>query len=349
MIRLSQKVVETIVSQAFRDAGVRDEHVPFVVEGLLYASMRGIDSHGIRLGPTYLREIDGGRAVACPTLSWTERTPGVRCLDAGAALGMVAGRVAVRATEELAQRCGVGAVSVTNSNHFGAAGYYARTLAERGLVGIAMSNSDALVAPFGGTKPLWGTNPLSIAAPGAHGEIACLDMATSQTSYTKVRLAVRDQANVPRGWVYGQTGHTLEGIIEAGDISALAPLGGYKGHGLAMMVSVLCALLGNAPFDWDLTTLYEPPYDAPRKISHFFLGLDPRAFGHPNHVCGRVTELMNHVRNQPAASECSVRCPGDLEEEAMRDRSENGIPIPDDIFDWLRESDRDGTMASVRN
>jgi LDH2 family malate/lactate/ureidoglycolate dehydrogenase len=118
-----------------------------VAKALVQTSLRGIDTHGISLFPTYVRELDGGRAAAAPVMTWRGEGKALCLLDAGGALGVVAGHVAADGAVRIAKQHGLGAVAVRNSNHFGAAGAHALRMADQGALGLCLSNSDALVSP----------------------------------------------------------------------------------------------------------------------------------------------------------------------------------------------------------
>jgi ureidoglycolate dehydrogenase (NAD+) len=305
-----------------------EEHVGFVVDGLIETSLRGIDSHGVRLFPVYLAELDGGRSKARPELRW--RGGGaMRLLDAGHALGLVAGRVAADEAVRLAREFGVGAVAVGNSNHFGAASCHTLAMARQGAVGIAMSNSDALVAPAGGRLPLFGTNPLAVAALGDDGELFCADFATSQAAYSKVKRRLERGEPLPAGWALTADGRDA-GASEPGEaIAALQPLGGHKGQCLGMLVEMLCCLLAGMPLDHELAHLYAPPFDVPRQVSHLLLALDVASFADPAAFRARLAGWLALVRAQPAAGGGRVMAPGDPERETERQRRQE-VPLDDD-------------------
>ncbi len=337
MTRVSADKLAVVMRAALAGRGVSAEHAELVVGGLIGASLRGIDSHGVRLFPVYLAELDGGRARARPRLDWSPAGAAGRRLDAGGALGLVAGTLAGREAVALARRQGVAAVSVVNSNHFGAASIFTIEMARAGAVGICCSNADALTAPFDGTRPLFGTNPLSVAALGDDGELFCLDMATSQRSLSQIlgRLA-RGEPVPPRCAVRGD-GSDAAGAGSADDFVALQPLGGYKGHGLAMAIALLSALLGDMPLDHELSHFYSPPFDAARRVSHLFLALDVASFVDPEVFRRRLTEYLRHVRRQPPVTNGAVRAPGDLEAIAHRDRIAHGVPLTAEELARFRE------------
>jgi LDH2 family malate/lactate/ureidoglycolate dehydrogenase len=291
----------------------------------------------VRLFPVYLRELDGGRACADPRLVWSRAGTAGRRLDAGGALGLVAGTIASREAAELARQHGVAAVSVGGSNHFGAASTFTIEMARAGAVGVCFSNADALTAPFGGTGPLFGTNPLSVAALGEDDELFCLDMATSQLSFSQVKARLARGEPLPAGCALRSDGGDAAGARSSDEVVALQPLGGYKGHGLAMAVGLVCALLGEMPFDHELSHFYAPPFDAGRRVSHLFVALDVASFVAPEAFRRRLSEYLAHVRSQPAVAGGAVRAPGDLEAIARRDRIARGIPLDEDVVDALRE------------
>jgi LDH2 family malate/lactate/ureidoglycolate dehydrogenase len=314
--RVSAEELAGRMHGALAARGVPAEHAAFVVDGLLEASLRGIDTHGVRLFPTYLAELDGGRSRAVPELRWSGER-GARRLDAGGALGLVAGRLAADEAVRLARDFGTGAVSVGNSNHFGAASVYTLAMAREGMLGLAFTNSDALVAPHGGTRPAFGTNPIAMAVGGAGDDLFSADFATSQVSYSKVKHHRAQGLPLEPGWV-----------VEGED--ALKPLGGHKGQCLGMMVEILCAVVAGMPFDAELSHLYAPPYDAPRRVAHFFLALDVAAFRPAAAFRDELSRLLAAVRNEPAQAGKRVLAPGDLEAESAAERRREGIPLDGD-------------------
>jgi ureidoglycolate dehydrogenase (NAD+) len=308
-----------LMTEALSRRGLSAEHAAYVVDGLLETSLRGVDTHGVRLFPTYLAELDGGRSQANPELRWSgERA--ARVLDAGNALGLVAGRVAADEAVRIAREHGVGAVSVRDSNHFGAAAVYTLAMARQGVIGLAFTNSDALVAPRGGTRPVFGTNPISMAAQGIGDDLFCADFATSQVSYSKVKHHRAHGLPLEPGWV-----------VE-GEETVLQPLGGHKGQCLGMMVEILCALLAGMPLDAELSHLYTPPFDEPRRVAHLFIALDVAAFRAPGAFREGLSRLLAEVRAEPAVAGARVVTPGDLEAETAARRRRLGVPLEED--DW---------------
>jgi ureidoglycolate dehydrogenase (NAD+) len=317
--RVSAEELDRLMRRALLRRGVAEEHAGWVAESLVQTSLRGIDTHGVRLFPTYLSELDGGRSVAQPHMRWLGEARAARVLDAGNALGLVAGRAASGEAVRLARENGIGAVAVRSSNHFGAASVYTLEMARQGLLGLAFSNSDALVAPFHGQRPVFGTNPISLAVGGQGDDLFCADFATSQTSYSKVRHRRQQGLPLEPGW--------------AGEGDVLLPLGagsGHKGQCLGMMVEILCAVLAGMPLDHELSHLFDAPWNEPRQVSHLFLAFDLAAFREPGAVRADLSRLMRIVRDQPAAPGERVLVPGDPEAEVAAERLRQGIPLTEE-------------------
>ncbi len=298
-----------------RSLGLCNEHARDVAETLVATSLWGIDTHGVRLLPTYVRELEGGRANKRPLFRISGTLPSAGVFHADNALGVVAANAAMREAIRRASSTGIAALAVRDSNHFGAAGYYARLAARHDQIGLVFSNSDALVAADGGQEAINGTNPIAMAAPGLNDDGFFLDMATSEFAYSRLLSA--------RGIAAGAAHRPRE---------ALPPLGGYKGQGLGTMVQILCALLASMPFDTKLTHLYEPPYDSPRQISHFMVAIELHAFVAVDRFRSRVTELLERFRLGTPIRSSSLIVAGDLEAESQRKRSMSGIPL--DESEW---------------
>jgi ureidoglycolate dehydrogenase (NAD+) len=342
MRRIGAEILERAFVRTLRARGLSPDHADWVAQALVQTSLRGVDTHGIALFPTYLRELDGGRAAAAPVMRWSGEGKAICVLDAGGALGVVAGCVAADAAVRLARQHGLGAVAVRNSNHFGAAGAHSLRMADQGVLGLCLSNSDALVAPFGGLAPVFGTNPLSVALRGHGDELLCVDMATSQSSYTRIKQRRQHGQAIEPGWAIDRDGRDSS---ETGDVAALQPLGGYKGQCLSMVVELLCTLVTGSPWDHELSHLYEPPYDAPRHVGHLLIAIDVAQLDGGAGFADRLGGWLSAIRLQPGAGGGAVRVPGDLERAASVERGRDGIPIDLDLLRTLHQLTEEPALA----
>ncbi|MGV9883803.1 Ldh family oxidoreductase [Streptomyces sp. NPDC003006] len=325
--RIGADTARRIVLSALAERGVDDAARAAVADALVETSMRGIDTHGLRLLPRYLDDLAQGIANARPEIRIIRETGPSALLDADAALGVVAGAAGVRAAVRRAGEHGVAAVVVRNSNHFGAASLYSRAMAGAGMVGWAMTSASSRVAPYNGRGPLFGTNPVSVAAGQGDGEFA-LDMATSEVCLGEIRERGRRGLPLDPGWATAADGR---GTREASEVAALSPLGaGYKGQGLAMVVTLMTAVLADGPLDWELDHMDQAAPGRGRGVAHFLLCLDPAAFGGRDAFEGRLRDLVHTTRGAPAAGSEPVLCPGDPERLQESGAARDGIPLDPD-------------------
>jgi ureidoglycolate dehydrogenase (NAD+) len=311
--------VRDVAVRALRDRGVTtaDE----IVAVLLETSRYGVHTHGIRLLAAFLDELERGVAQpgARPTIT-ADTGPVVR-LDAGDALGVAAALHATTLVIERAGRYGVGVVGVRHSNHFGAAGAYARRIAAAGLAGIVTTAAAARVAPFGGIDPFFGTNPIAI----AYGDDFCLDMATSQVCFNEIKARRAAGSRLAPGWAVDATGH---GTDDPAHAVALSPLGGYKGQGLAMAVTVLTSVLVGGALDPEMEHIGQSRPGRGRDVTHLLIALDPAALGGREQAQESMRRLVAAVHDAtPADPENPVLVPGDPQREHARRQQATGLEV----------------------
>ena len=324
---ISEEAARLLTQIALREAGVPTKPATDVADALVDTSLRGIDTHGLRLLPQYLDELATGVANAAARIHVIRDRGAGLLMDADGALGILAGLTAARTAGERARAFGVAAVGVRNSNHFGAASVYTRRLARDGLVGIAVTSAASRVAPYGGVEPLFGTNPISLAAGSQDrgGDEFALDMATSQVCFGEIKQRRAQGRPLGNGWVTDTNGHPT---TEPDEAYALSPLGGYKGQGLAMAVTLLGSVLTGAPPDWQLSQVGDGKPGQGRGVGHFLLALDPSAFAGQRDFSAGLTELLGTVRAAtPAIGDQPVLAPGDPQRAHERERRRDGIAL----------------------
>jgi ureidoglycolate dehydrogenase (NAD+) len=316
------------VESALLAAGAAEDPAQSVARALAGASLRGVDSHGVRLLPHYCRVVQGGRINGAPRLSIERPSPAVAVVDADNGFGHHASYAAITEGVDLARTNGIAAVSVINSSHFGAAGCYVLEAAEQGFVALGFSNSDSLVLPHDGTQPFHGTNPLAFAAPVMGERPFLLDMATSIVPWNRIQDYRTKGLKVPE-----DTGVDAMGQMttDPEKVHALLPVGalqhGYKGAGLASMLEVFSAVLTGMPHCSQLLSMASGDISTPRHLGHFFIVINPSAFvPKPIYDIGMAAYLAD-LRASPARANSKVMAPGDREWQRSDDRSENGIPV----------------------
>jgi LDH2 family malate/lactate/ureidoglycolate dehydrogenase len=281
-----------------------------------------VDSHGVIRLPIYAQRIAGGLVdpLAAPLV---DSTGGIVRVDARGAPGQLAAREACRALVAAGRAHGVATATIRGSAHFGAAGYYARALAEAGFIAMVVSNSEPIVVPYGGREALLGTNPLAFAAPTG-GEPFSLDMATSATAMGKVMVALTRGETIPADWGVDAAGQPT---TDPSTVTALLPLGGPKGFALGMLVEILGGVLSGAAIATELGNQYRD-MDRPQNIGHWMLALDVAAFLPPAEFAERMGSLAAMVRaSNPADPSRPILLPGEPEQLIMASRRRDGIPL----------------------
>ncbi|MEI7527736.1 MAG: Ldh family oxidoreductase [Elusimicrobiota bacterium] len=295
-----------------------------VIDGLLETSLRGVDSHGIRLMPHYVEAALAGRINLSPRMSCGETSPTTAVLDADNTFGIAAAARAMEKSIELAGRQGMGCTVVKNSTHFGAAAIYAHQAARADMIGLCFTSVDALVFPFGAKRTFLGTNPFCFAAPCEGEAPFCLDMATSAISWNKLRQYKEKGLPLEPGWAADKEGKACTDVEKA---AGLLPAGGYKGYGLGLVIEILCALLAGMPYGEHIPKMY-PLNGEKRQLGHFLMALDVSRFVEVPVFKNRVRTLCDELRSLPAAGGFDrVMVAGDPEKAAYAGRTAGGIPV----------------------
>ena len=305
-------------------AGVGPADAEVVADTLVDASLRGVDSHGLALLPTYVERLRSGQMR--PGRTWIVRrdTPAAALCDGQGGLGPVLARRACDLAAAKARAAGVGCVVLRDGNYVGALGYYARRLAQSGAVALVAANASPRVAPHGGRSGLHGTNPLAWAAPVEGGPPLVFD---SATGYSAARVARAAEAGhrLPAGVALDAQGRPTRDAAAALD-GTLLPVGGPLGYGLGLLVDVLTAGLAASPVGRQVPPAAQ--LDGPHGCSFTALALDPEALGGAGALASSAAQLVVQARAvSPVEGGGPVRVPGDRAQESWHRRVRAGIPI----------------------
>ena len=287
---------------------------------LVWANLRGVDSHGVLRIPRYIEMIEEKIMTSGGAPTVVREHGAIAVLDGGKGPGAVGMNAAVEQAEKLARRFGIGWCAARAISHAGAIGYFTSALAERGLIGIAMTASKPLMSYFGAKGEALSTNPLSIAVPVQSGDPLVLDMSTASVALGKV-LAAKDAGKpIPPGWAIDETGAET---TDPNRVAALLPMAGAKGSGLSLMIEVLTSVIaGNAVIG---------PVLLGRKKGGFngvVIAVDPAAFGSSEEFAAAVNDLRNAIHGlDPAEGTDAVLLPGERGAIANRKRVVDGIPL----------------------
>lgn len=327
VVRVAPEELEGWAARLLAAAGVPAEEAAEVARHLVFADLRGVDTHGTSRLKIYLDRVEAGAMARQARIQVLHETPVSALLDGGNGFGHVVARRATDLAIAKAQDQGLAAVAVRGSNHCGCLAYYTLRMASAGLIGFAATHAPANMPPYGGRMAFFGTNPFSMAAPAGEDRPFVFDMATSQVARGKIINAAREGKPIPEGWAITRDGYPTTDPKEA-LAGFVLPMAGPKGSALAFMVEILCGILTGAPVGPELPRMYED-LSQPQQVGHFFLALRPDLFMPLAEFRRRMDAVLAAVRRvPPAPGHDRVLAPGDLEALREEEHRRLGIPIP---------------------
>jgi L-2-hydroxycarboxylate dehydrogenase (NAD+) len=336
----------TFTIAIFRKIGCPEKDARTAAIALLSADLRGIDSHGVARLIGYVRLWEAKRANATPDIRIIHETPSTAVVDGDSGLGLVVAPFSMQVAIEKARQVGTGWVSVQNSNHFGIAGYHALQAVGQDMIGIAMTNASALVAPTFSIERLLGTNPICMAVPAGEEPPFVADLATTTAANGKLEILQRKDQEAPSGWIQDKEGHPSVNPHELKTGGALLPLGGdrehgsHKGYALGAVVDILSAVLSGAnygPWVPPFPAYVPMPTGMPGKgIGHFFGAMRIDAFRPAAEFKEHMDKWIRRFRSAtPVPGQDRVLIPGDPEREMEAERLRQGIPLVPSVVEDL--------------
>jgi L-2-hydroxycarboxylate dehydrogenase (NAD+) len=307
---------------------------------MVRTDLRGVDSHGVGMLPTYQKWHRRGWIVpgAEPKVVRDDGTTAV--VDGQQAFGHYTATLAMELAIAKARAHGVGFVACRNSNHYGAAANYSMMALVHDMIGLSLTNSGPAVVPTYGREAMLGTNPISLAAPAGRHFPFVLDMATSTVAIGKLSIALRWGKPIPSGWALDQDGLPTIDPAVAYETRLLTPLGatrelgGHKGYGLAVMVDILSGVLAGAAF---ADVRRRDPDPVRPDIGHFFGAIDITRFRDLDAFKVDMDDLLRTLKNSPKAEgHDRIYVAGEPEWECEQQRRREGIPIAPGLVNQLR-------------
>jgi len=331
----------------FLQIGCSEKDTVTAATALLSADLRGIDSHGVARLTGYVRLWEAHRANTKPNIKIIHETPSTAVVDGDGGLGLVVAPFAMQVAIEKAKSVGTGWVSVQHSNHFGIAGYHAMKALEHDMIGIAMTNASALVAPTFSVERLLGTNPICVAVPAGVEPPFVADLATTTAANGKLEILQRKNQLAPEGWIQDKDGNTSDNPHELKSGGALLPLGSdrehgsHKGYALGAIVDIFSAVLSGAnygPWVPPFPAYVPMPENMPGKgIGHFFGAMRIDAFRPAEEFKKHMDQWIQRFRSaKTVEGQEQVLIPGDPEREFESERLHRGIPLLHSVAEDLK-------------
>ncbi len=332
----------------FIQMGCTSKDATIATDTLLSADIRGIDSHGVARLSGYVRLWEAKRINATPNICIVHETPSTAVIDGDAGLGLVVAPYAMQVAIDKAKNVGTGWVSVKNSNHFGIAGYHAMMALQHNMIGMAMTNASALVAPTFSVEKMLGTNPIAVAIPANEQPAFVADFATTTAANGKLEILQRKNADTPDGWVQDKNGNNTNDANILKKHGALLPLGSdrehgsHKGYALGSIVDIFSAVLSGAsygPWAPPFPAYIAMPENQPGQgLGHFFGAMRVDAFRPADEFKSHMDNWIGRFRNaKPASGYEKVLIPGDPEREMTAVRMAEGIPLLQSVVDDLTQ------------
>ena len=354
--RISADSLRQFMTQVFLRLGYSVDQASDAANVLLWASLRSIDTHGVRnLKNYYVDRTLSGLLQPAAQIRIEHETPQSARLDGNSGLGLVTACHAMRLAIHKATESGVGLVAVRNTHHLGPAGYFANMAAQAGMLGMCMTGHffgrghHIGVAPMESVVPMFSTNPFSFAAPCGKHPPFVLDMSSSITTVNRIQMHGQAGMPIPAGWARDAEGNATTDPLAARVLSPLggtAEHGGYKGLGLAMMVSILSGVLSRswAPIAEALTDPGDPGlspsssvYNQPT-MGHFFFAVRIDLFQSLDDFRQSMDAMIDALHATPVVSpNAKVSYPGEPEAQIAAERLRDGIPIATSFHNELTE------------
>ena len=329
MAKLTLTELEQLARAVLEDAGVSADTALVTAKALVWADARGLSTHGVARLPLYLAHLRNGRVDGRAHPQLIKDHGAVAVVDAGNGLAYPALCLAAHQAIDKARRYGLGLAGVVHSNHHGASVLNLAPVAEAGMVGLLFGNSPAAIAPWGGSAPVFGTNPIAAVFPRAEGDAIAVDLALTQVTRGRIMLAAQQGQTIPDDWALDRDGQPTTDP-DAALLGSLFPAGGSKGAVLALVVEILIGALLGAGFSFEAASFFSEQ-GTPAHIGQLILVIDPDALAGRAHYLQRLEQLVLAVLEQPG-----VRLPGSRREALAREAQADGVDIPDALLARLQ-------------
>lgn len=333
LIKVSAEELHDLIQNKLQAAGLPEIQAEETANHLVYADLCGVHSHGAVRVEYYSERINKGGITREPEIKFEQTGESSAVLHADNSQGQYAANLALEPAIEMAKKSGVAVVGVSKCGHTGTLSYYLRKIAEAGLVGMAMTQSDPMAVPFGGAEVYYGTNPIGFGAPSSTDTPLVFDMATTVQAWGKILDARSKGRDIPADWAVNADG---EPTTDANAVRGLMPIAGPKGYGLMMMVDIFSGVLMNLPFGKHVSSMYHDLH-AGRNLGQLFIILDPARFGNAEMFKTHITQTMDELNAiKPATGYSSVRYPGQGSNQRYEKNKAEGVEIPESIINYLK-------------
>jgi len=331
-LRVEWKALQEFTAKVFEGLGMPPGDAAKEAEVLVWANLRGVDSHGVQRIAEYARRVDAGQMNPRPKIQVLKETPATILIEADHAFGPVVTTFAMEKVMGKARGMGIGWGVIRNTTHQGAMAYYTQMAAAEDMIGIAVVCSPPNMAPPGARAAGVHNSPIAIAVPGKNHRPISLDMATSVAAGGKLHVAIDKGVPIPEEWALDREGRPTTDPKKA---AFLRPAGGYKGYGLALMFECLSSVLAGNPLITSILLSQNPV--SPGTQNSFVGAIDISTFTDVEEYKRNIDQLAAALKGLPRVEGTDeILVPGEPEDQVYADRIQNGIPLPTGTVEKLR-------------
>jgi len=304
---------------------------------LTMSEMRGVYSHGLSRVPIYTRRLENGGFNANPKMKIVSEFPGSFMLDADMAFGPVSGKFAMDLLAEKAKTNGFASAVITNANHWGFLGYYPLMALEHDMVGFAFCNATSTTSIYGSPFRFVGTSPMSVAIPAGKCLPIVYDAASSEVAMGKVNVANLEGREIPESWTYDKEGNATTNPADALSGGCMRAFGGYKGSGIAILISALSAALTAMPNDFKNN---DTSPASGNNVGGVLQVIDISKFRDIGDFKAQVDEFIIAAKAQPKGEGVEeIYMPGEIEFNKMKAfREQGGFGVGPALFKELKDT-----------
>ena len=327
-VQISEKEAWDLAFNALVNNKTSESNAKEVADALISAEFDGQSGHGLSRIPSYVEQLTSGKVNGNEAPLMLSSNGSVIRIDANNGFAYPAISLALKEISSTCKKFGIAAASISRSHHFGQAGRHVEILAENGLIGLMFGNTPKAIPPWGGTKALFGTNPIAFSTPRDHEPPLVIDMSLSKVARGKVMVANQQNEKIPEGWAIDSDGKPTTDPKKA-LAGAMLPIGDAKGSALALMVEILAAGLTGSNFGFEASSFLNAEGDSPG-VGQLIIAIDPSFFS-GERFSERTETIVDAILEQPA-----TRLPGNtrLEKRKLRDSS-HSITISKELFEKI--------------
>lgn len=318
-IRYNIADASTLVVDALVRCKTSTQNAQSVAAALMSAELAGQNGHGLRRVPSYAAQAASGKVDGHASPSSRSPAPATLIVDAAHGFAYPAIDLAFETLPGKARANGIAIAAIHNSHHCGVAGVVVDRLAEAGLVGLLFANTPAAMAPWGGNRAVFGTNPIAFAAPTANGDSIVIDVSLSKVARGKIMAAKQAGTGIPEGWALDAAGGPTTDPHAALD-GTMVPMGDAKGTVLALMVELLAGGLTGSNYAYEASDYFSAA-GSPPGTGQCLIAIDPEKFGGAA-TLQRFADLAAAIADQPG-----TRVPGARRREIAQEVRNNGVLI----------------------